>query len=648
MPAHDPLAAFIDGAVFGPMRRPMPLKETRIEVRILGGLALVSATRRFFNAERESIEATITFPVPVHATLTGLTALIGGRLLTATAQPRAGAREQYEAAIDSGKTAVLHEEALRGVHILSVGHIPPGTEVAVISRWAMPLALIGDRPGLRIPATVGQIYGRSPLPDSDDLVTGPVRHEAVLSVVSDSGVPLLAGRPIPEETRLLLDQAIDITIDNWVQRSIEGVSADGRRVTLTIAPAPAGEAAIDVELLADNSGSMMEAAERGVTKHQAMLSGLHAADELLRPGDRLRLWSFANSATAIGLAARPGELGPVLRHFPEPNGGTEIGGALAMAVASGAASDILLLTDGQSHALDVQTLARSGRRFSVVLIGAGSLEADVGHLAALSGGELFVASGRETGTALQSALRSLRSARLPAPAIDGPLDTVSVRRGGMLIEARWSEERAAIADEAARAIGAIALALALPRLEPARATELAVAHGIVCHLTSLVLVDEAGERQEGLPAMRKVPLMAAPAGMARAAMAAPPPVMAAPMPAPAPPQSSLRQRVTSFFRSSPPPVDLVDRIDWADNPEALRRGALDQLPPLAAAAIERASRLVEIVALARAVGASPIVTVLALLAMARAGDRAAERFARAVLGHADPTIVETARRAIGL
>lgn len=33
------------------------------------------------------------------------------------------------------------------------------------------------------------------------------------------------------------------------------------------------------------------------------------------------------------------------------------------------AADILVITDGQSHALDVQALARSGRRISVVLVG---------------------------------------------------------------------------------------------------------------------------------------------------------------------------------------------------------------------------------------------------------------------------------------
>jgi hypothetical protein len=42
------------------------------------------------------------------------------------------------------------------------------------------------------------------------------------------------------------------------------------------------------------------------------------------------------------------------------------------------------LADGKSHALDVQMLARTGRRFTVVLVGEDSLEANIRHLAALA------------------------------------------------------------------------------------------------------------------------------------------------------------------------------------------------------------------------------------------------------------------------
>src|SRR5215470_13834421 len=135
----DPLAAWVAGAVIAATKRPIPLIATRFDVAIAGGLAEVATRRVFRNDEAESIEATLTFPVPVHAVLFALEARIGGRILVARAAAREQARATYEDALDRGKAAVLHEEVLRGVHMLSVGQIPPGAEVEVTARCAMTL-----------------------------------------------------------------------------------------------------------------------------------------------------------------------------------------------------------------------------------------------------------------------------------------------------------------------------------------------------------------------------------------------------------------------------------------------------------------------------------------------------------------------------
>ena len=115
----DPLAAWVAGAAIAATRRPIPLIATRFDVGIEGGLAVVTTRRTFRNDEAAGIEATLTFPVPVHATLFALEARIAGRTLAAHA--KAQARATYEDALERGKSAVLHEEVLRGVHMLSVG-----------------------------------------------------------------------------------------------------------------------------------------------------------------------------------------------------------------------------------------------------------------------------------------------------------------------------------------------------------------------------------------------------------------------------------------------------------------------------------------------------------------------------------------------
>ena len=374
---------------------------------------------------------------------------------------------------------------------------------------------------LRIPVTVGDIYGCSPLAESDDLLTdAAVLHAAEIELVcgtrhGDAGRRTGAGfGPRPAAAR---------PADRHRGRRLGArprcmaVAADGRRVTLEIAPAPAGEVALNAVVLVDRSGSMGSYGGP-VTKHEAVVAGLRAAAMSLRAEDRVAVWEFDDTANAVRPRRGSGFLGAV-EALGAPRGGTDIDGAIAAVLRLGQ-RDILLVTDGQSHALDVQALARSGRRFGVVLIGAGSLEARVGHLAALTGGELLVA-GDDAREAVRLAFAALR--RPPPglePLAERPAELQAVL-AGMRVTARLERAAAGLpapdpwdADSLLpRAVAAVAAALALPRLPEAAAAALAEAEGLCCHLTSLVLVDEAGAVQPGLPAQRKVPLMTPGAAM---------------------------------------------------------------------------------------------------------------------------------------
>src|SRR5262245_49452040 len=189
----DPLTAFVAGICAAEGRRPVPLASTRFDVTIDAGLAIVATKRVFRNEEPNSIEATLTFPVPVHATLFALEARIDGRAMTARARRRTQAREDYENAMERGKGAVLHEEVLRGLHMLSGARIRPGGAVEVSTTWATTLTMAGGRGCLRIPLTVGDIYGRSGLPDSDELIHGGPIQTAELEVHCSGGIVELVG-----------------------------------------------------------------------------------------------------------------------------------------------------------------------------------------------------------------------------------------------------------------------------------------------------------------------------------------------------------------------------------------------------------------------------------------------------------------------
>ncbi|MCL2713539.1 MAG: hypothetical protein FWD68_02815 [Alphaproteobacteria bacterium] len=665
----DPLRVFIAQHVQGV---PVPLVATRFDVVIDGGLAVVTTSRIFRNVESESIEATMTFPVPVHATLFALQLRIGERVLSASAKVRNAARRDYEDALDRGKTAVLHEELLRGVHMLSIGHVAPETEIKVRSSFAVPLTHLGDRATLRIPLTVGDIYGNSPLPSSDDLISGGTLPDADLTVACRDGIVVLRGGTLQEgRARIPLNAPVDLEVTGWAPRELNGRAADGRAVALRIEPSPAGEASLNAAILVDHSGSMGEAcasASRAGNKHKVVVSALRKIAATLTLSDLIDLWEFDDVANFVG-STRPGDrrgllqgtqrsdLARLARTLCGPRGGTNIGGALENVLAASEARDLLLITDGKSYQLDVQALAGRGRRISVVLVGEDSLEANVGHLAALSGGEIFVATGTDLAAAIESALQALRTPHQATTTASGSVpEQLVVRHGGMTLQARWQADDSPAPDPLfARAVAAMAAALALPRLESDHAASLAEAEGLVTHLTSLVLIDEAAAIDSSLPITRKVTLPA-PAGacgdtsfmpclckpdslgaglgsgrnrhVARPARA---PLRAC---APRSLTSPLGEEDDSFLGGEDIDADaLAGSIRWDHAPESLTRGELADLTPAQTTAVLALAARPQVRDLARQLGLTPLLLVIGLLArMVANNNRSAARIARAILG----------------
>jgi hypothetical protein len=675
MTGVDPLQEFLNSLAGD--RKPIPLVATRIDVRIKGGLAVVTTERTFRNIEKQSIEATMTFPVPVDATLCALTARIAGRTLNAIAQARGEARETYEGAIDKGKTAVLHEELLKGIHLLSVGQVRPGAEIVVTDTWTAPLSFLDAAPRLRIPTTVGEVYGRSPLRASDDLVTGGELQHASVGIVCENGTASLVESGEAKDGRydVTLDAPIDIAVSGWTVAGLEGIAADGRKVTLDIAPAPKADTGLDLDLLFDHSGSMAGRAagslDASASKYQIAKEGLLAVARRLKPTDRIRLWEFNDRVDFVGEGTGPAT-GQVVGRLRSPDGGTEITRAFNAVIASGPAKDIVIVTDGKSWAFEPQLIARAGVRVNAVLIGEDALEAGIGHLAGMTGGQLLVSAGSDVDTAIVAALDAARAPFAPSPAISGNPVRVETFRRGARVTATWGANTTDEASVAARQIGATAAALAIPLMDKAEAAILAEAEGIVTHLTSLVLVDEAGERSAGLPASRKIALssartlsMASPAfgGFASAVRASAEPAAmrmasaprrlmacldddgwAAPRAPTPPPRPASRGAA-----SSPQLGQFVNHIDWDADPEALRRGELSGVPCAAVRPIRAAARLPEVTALANALGINPLIAVIGLIARAAGGsNRSAERLARAILGTAQEQTVMAAMTALGL
>jgi hypothetical protein len=659
----DPLRAFVSGAFNLRDRRPIPLTDTRFEVEIRAGLALVRTSRTFRNVEPDPIEATITFPVPVEAQMFDLEAVIGGRRLVGQARAKAAAREAYEDAIDRGKPAVLHEEVLKGVHKLSVANIAPGAEVAVGAAWVASLSLVDGAGRLRIPLTVGQIYGRSGLEEVDEMVSGGPASMARLTVRCETGPVELVGGALSEGAAFVrLNAPIDLKLPRWTPGELEGLSQDGRAIAVSFEAAAGADRSLDVAILVDRSGSMHERADadrpRAGSKHQAVVRAL--GKFAMAGADRFDLWQFNHETAHIG-ASTPGtpwrrSLAGLAARLAGPEGGTEIGEALDAVIAGSTARDILLITDGKSHALDPHRPARSGRRISVLLVGADSLEARVGHLAGLTGGAVLVAAGDDIAAFLGAALDGLRAGQIREAIEGGARESRRLTRNGLRIEARWSAEPSALRPAGfARAVSAFAAGLALPDLPAAEAAALAAAEGLVTDLTSLVLVDEASEALEGLPATRKVALsapedswgdvvfcaMEEDAGpraevlygsMGRDRQPDAPSFLRRLSPGSRPPPAAARERAAREARRRLPTLDeliaTAAQIDWNQAPNRLLEGDLSQLPPRLAERLADWAADDDLVDLAAALGVEPIRLLLALVASLRPSDPTACRLAR--------------------
>lgn len=697
---------------------PIPLKSTAYDIDIHSGMAVVRLVRTFRNDEKRPIEATITFPVPFDAAVTKIETKVGDRVLTGKAQAKAAARQTYEDAIDSGKPAVLHEELLRGLHMLSVANVAPGVEIEVAATFVAPLALSGGNGRLRIPVTVGQIYGELPLVESDAILIGGPVEAAEITVRAASGSFFVNGSaPDGCKASVKLDRPVEITVVGLYSDKLavlSGRASDGRAVAVSFAPASAKDSVLDIDVLLDVSGSMTERVESNPegnsTKWDAVKSGLKAASgTVLKDSDRAVVWTFANSCIRHG-ETRGGKLSAFVEALPFISGGTELPGAISKVVASRRETNVLLVTDGKSGLkIDVQAAVATGARFTVVLVGEDSLESSVGYLAAMTGGQMFIAAGADVHHAVSAAVASMRAVGSPVIPVNGVPAALSRTLAGTEIAVEWSKAKKSAPERSglAAAVGAFAAHLAIQGMTESEAAAFAEAEGLVCHLTSIVLVDDAAEAVDGIPATRKVPLaqpatavmglfMAANAGGMSKSLAASPMRSAAggamfgsgsPVLYSAVNGIDMKgHRVTAdasgrgtwdgggfldecSLGQNLPSADmdwadafqpkqqflfkdvklLVGSLSWDLDPDGLAKGSLDGLPTWVSAGLLAISSIGEVAALAKSLGITAVTAAVALLAEAEEkSSRAAARIARAAFSGADKALLEAARRSVGL
>ena len=112
------------------------LQATAIRGRLQGLLGEITIAQTYRNAEPVNIEAVFTFPMPVEAVLLGVDIQIDERMLQGRVLPKRQAENAYEDAVSGGDSAILLQEAGRGLYTVNVGNLLPGQTAKLSYRYA--------------------------------------------------------------------------------------------------------------------------------------------------------------------------------------------------------------------------------------------------------------------------------------------------------------------------------------------------------------------------------------------------------------------------------------------------------------------------------------------------------------------------------
>lgn len=143
--------------------RSLALVAARLVGEATGGLARLVLEQRFENAYDDSLKVTYRMPLPADGAVSGYEFVIGERTVRGVVDRKAQARERFERAIASGKTAALLEQERADIFTQQIGNIPART--AVVARITIDQRLVWLPEGeweLRFPTVIGPRYIGSP------------------------------------------------------------------------------------------------------------------------------------------------------------------------------------------------------------------------------------------------------------------------------------------------------------------------------------------------------------------------------------------------------------------------------------------------------------------------------------------------------
>lgn len=462
-------------------REPLVLQSVNAHGRVAGRMLEMNVVQTFCNPLDANTEVVYTFPLPWGAVLLGLEAVLAGQTLSGQVVAKAQARHNYEDAVARGHSAVLLSVNKDGSHTVELGNLLARETCVIRLRYVQALSLAQGSLRLMLPTTLAPRYGNAVQDGGFDPHAAP---QVSSTVAYPFGITLdiegeLAQARIHSPSHRLSQQLLSTPMSSNTSGESAGCDFIGERQGLTMRLTLASQAWLDrdlvvtfdalahdsmglaacdhletnvgmgvvmahftprlpdaqrsqrlpvcLKLLVDCSGSM--SGDSIQSARSALLSILGGLDA----GDRFSLSRFGSTVEHRCKALwkhAPTPLAAVRRWVQalQANlGGTEMNQAvlstLALPIGQQTPCDVLLVTDGEIHAIDelLTTAQSSGHRFFVVGIGSAVAEGLLRQLAQRTGGSCeFVAPGEAVQPAILRLYHRLRSPLLGSLRVQWP------------------------------------------------------------------------------------------------------------------------------------------------------------------------------------------------------------------------------------
>lgn len=423
-------------------------------LRLQGQLLQCALRQRFFNPpNKDNVEITYTCPLPFGAVLLGVDVLLNDKPLKGEVKKREAARDQYEASIDKGDSAFLVAVNPDGSVSMELGNLLAGETCEITLHYAQVLQTAQGSLRVLLPTTIAPRYGDAVkdggfAPHSaphaclgveypftvNVRVEGELARSRISSPSHALGMRMDGGAmSFTLASQAWLDRDLVLLLEEVPAGGVAVVAPDVLEPDESVVLAcltpqleqPLAPRALKLQLLVDCSGSMA-----GSSIESARLA-LQQIVQQLQPQDQFSLSRFGSDVMHCHrrlVSVEHDQRSLALEWVAELQanmGGTEMEAAIVSTVklARGKASDLLLVTDGDIHAVDslIQQLQRQSHRCFVVGIGSSPAEAHLRRMAEATGGACeFVAPGEAVQAAIARMFARLRSVRISELALQLP------------------------------------------------------------------------------------------------------------------------------------------------------------------------------------------------------------------------------------